>query len=91
MEQLDFAGRYSFKNITTPRNLEFMKQLVISIEKVLHRMRYRAYFYLKIGEGETNENHKHSMDEEECREDSKFKKLFKSGAKPPFIKEMEDY
>ena len=88
MERLNFAGKYSFKNIITPKKLEWNKQLVHSIEKVLRRMRYRAYYYLQLGE-EHCENNDISIDE--ITEPGRFKDLFKSGAKPPIIKEMQSF
>ena len=50
MEKLDIAGNYSLKNIPTPGKLEYIKQLVHSIEKVLRRMRWRAFYFLQLGE-----------------------------------------
>ena len=88
MEQLDFAGNYSFKNIPTPGKLEYMKQLVNSIEKLLRRMRWRAFYFLQLGEG--NDNDTQCADDENI-ENSRFKRLFKSEAKPPFIEEMEQF
>ena len=84
MERLEFADKYSFKNITTPARLEFTKQFVHSIEKLLRRMRYRASFYLQLGEQNISEN------DEECSDD-RFALLFKSGSKPPFIKDMVNF
>ena len=92
MEQLDFAGNYSFKNIPTPGKLEYMKQLVDSIEKLLRRMRWRAFYFIQIGEG----NNSNNGDDTQCAEDKideniRFQRIFKSEAKPPFIEEMENF
>ena len=86
MEKLQFGGKYSFKNITTPGKEEYMKQLVYSMEQFLRRMRWRAYHFLK-NKGEDNEN---NIDDEDI-ETSKFSSIFRSPAKPPFIKEMEAF
>ena len=91
MEKLEFAGKYSFKNIPTPGKLEYTKQLVFSLEKLLRRMRWRAFYYLQLGESsyeerndsDTNEN------EDEHIENSRFCSLFKCRAKPPFIDTMQ--
>ena len=50
MDRLQFSGKYSFKNITTPGKEEYTKQLVYSMEHVLRRMRWRAYYFLQLGE-----------------------------------------
>ena len=90
MEQLNFAGKYSFKNITIPEKLEYTKQLVYSIEQLLRRMRWRAFYYLKLGENKNNsDDGKSDIDDENI--DSEFALLFRSGAKPPFIREMEKF
>ena len=52
MDRLQFSGKYSFKNITTPRKEEYTKQLVYSMEQLLRRMRWRALYYLELGESD---------------------------------------
>ena len=92
MERLQFSCKYSFKNIITPGKDEYTKQLVFSMEKLLRRMRWRAHHFLKLGESEdknkeSGENDENDIDDEEI-ENSKFSSIFRSSAKPPFIKEM---
>ena len=87
MERLGFSGKYSFKNIPTPGKLEYMKHLVYSIEKLLRRMRWRAFYYLQIGESTDDEDESRG----EHYENGRFSSLFKSVAKPPPIEQMEQF
>ena len=89
MERLHFAENHSLKNITTPANFEYMKQLVFSIEKYLRRARWRAFYYLKFVERNSSENGEEIL--EDLPEDSRFKSLFKCSEKPPKIEAMEDF
>ena len=86
MEKLQFGGKYSFKNITTPAKEEYEKQLVYSMEQFLRRARWTAHHFLK-NNGEDNED---DIDDEDV-EISKFSSIFRSPVKPPFIKEMEGF
>ena len=92
MDRLQFSGKYSFRNITTPRIEEYMKQFVYSMEKLLRRMRWRGHYYLELGESddknkESGEDNENDIDDEDI-ENRKFSSIFRSPAKPPFIKEM---
>ena len=95
MERLQFSGKYSFKNITTPGKMEYTKQLVYSMEQLLRRMRWRAYHFLESGESndkntESGEDKENDIDDEDI-ENAKFSSIFRSTAKPPFIKEMVQF
>ena len=95
MDRLQFSGKYSFKNITTPGKEEYTKQLVYSMEQVLRRMRWRAHYFLQLGESddknkESGEENENDIDDEDT-ENRKFSSIFRSSAKPPFIKEMVEF
>ena len=92
MERLQFSGKYSFKNITTPGKVEYTKQLVYTMEQLLRRMRWRAHYFLDRGESndkneESGEDNENDIDDEDI-ENKRFSSIFRSTAKPPFIKEM---
>ena len=86
MEKLNFASKYSFKNIPTPGKLEYTKQLVYSLEQLLRRMRWRAFYFLELGENNVSSENEEIKDENIVN--GKFSYLFRSGTKPPYIKEM---
>ena len=51
-------------------------------------MRWRAFYFKQMGE---NCNEESQCADDENIENSRFKRLFKSEAKPPFIEEMEQF
>ena len=82
MDRLQFSGKYSFKNITTPGKEEYTKQLVHSMEQVLRRMRWRAHYFLQLGESddrnnESGEENENDIDDEDT-ENRKFSSIFRS-------------
>ena len=63
MERLCFAGKYSFKKITTPGKLEYTKQLVYSIEQLFSWMQWGAFYFLELGENnQSGDNEKSDID-----------------------------
>ena len=65
------------------------------MEHVLRRMRWRAHYFLQLGESndknkESGEDDENDIDDEDI-ENRKFSSIFRSPAKPPFIKEMVSF
>ena len=82
-EKLQFAGKYSMKNIPIPKKNEYMKKLISQMEKIIRNMRWKALHFLK-----EDGNYKPLIDSIEFfdREETYG---FKSTRKPPPIKLME--
>ena len=65
------------------------------MEQALRRMRWRAHYFLHLGESddknkESGEENENDIDDEDT-ENRKFSSIFRSSAKPPFIKEMAEF
>ena len=84
-ENLEFANKYSMKNIPIPNENEYMKKLIAQMEKIVKRMRWTALFFMR-----EEEKYKPLLEEVEFyeKEDTYG---FKTEKKPPPIKEMEDF
>ena len=95
LEKISFAGRISAKNIPIPPGKEYLKCLVAMIESFMHRLRWRAFFLLgydKAGKNEGDEEKENDeSDGEEPFDEVKENFGFKSGKKPPKIKEIEAF
>jgi tRNA uridine 5-carbamoylmethylation protein Kti12 len=86
LEKLAFAGKYSMKNIPIPTRSEYMKKLIIQMEKIMKNMRWKALFFLK----DENEKYKDIVEDIELYgKDEKYG--FKSVRKPYSIKELEEF
>ena len=46
-ENLEFANKYSIKNISIPKRNDYMKKLIAQMEKIVKRMRWTALFFWK--------------------------------------------
>ena len=58
MENLNFGGKYSPKNIPLPSKKEYMKQLIYAVGKFINALRWRVYFY-KMKNASDKEKKKH--------------------------------
>ena len=101
LEKITFAGRISAKNIPIPPEKEYLKCLVAMIESFMHRIKWRAYFKLGYDKAEKNEEEEEKEEEKSCEgdesddeellEETKETFGFKSGKKPPPIKELASF
>ena len=61
MENLNFGGKHSSKNIPLPNKKEYMKHLIYAVRKFINALRWRVYFYKLKNESDQNkkkhENH----------------------------------
>ena len=55
METLTFVSTYSLKNIPLPSELQYRKKLVSQTEKIMRRLRWRAFFILQWINGENTD------------------------------------
>ena len=58
MENLDFGGKYSTKNIPLPGQKEYKKQLIYAVKKFINNLRWRAFFYILETKSKANKEKK---------------------------------
>ena len=84
MEKLRLSDEYSLKNIPIAGTKQYFKKFVAQMENLLYRMRWKAYFALLKDEKNDDEDDDNSLFEEKKETFG-----FKSGYKPPAVKELE--
>ena len=79
---------FSMKNIPTPSNDSYLKQLIHRVEDLITRMRWKAIFFLKKEEEKDNEE----SESEEGEDDVKRRTYgFRSTRVPERVNEMEEF
>ena len=89
MENLDFGGKYSTKNIPLPGQKEYKKQLIYAVKKFINNLRWRAFFYIletksKADKEKKQQNHPDVQDVLNNRNNFGFK----SGDMAPEVPEL---
>ena len=79
MEKLRLSADNSMKNIPISDRKQFQKKFVAQQDNLLYRMKWKAHFALKTDEEK----------EDLFLEEKKENYGFKSGYKPPFIKDLD--
>ena len=60
MENLDFGGKYSSKNIPLPSKKEYKKQQIYAVKEFINNLRWRVFFHkMKIKSETDKENKNH--------------------------------
>ena len=72
-----FELNYSLKNIPIPSRTDYLTRLIEKVESVIKRMRWRAFFFLKSDQSDTNSTEEHFG--------------FKSRKCPPRVEELQAF
>ena len=83
MEHIDFG--YSLKNIPLPSKNTYIYKLIDKTEKVIKRMRWKAFFFEKNEKSKENDNNIDDNEQEECPS------VFKTRRCPPQQADMKEF
>ena len=90
MENLEFGGKYSAKNIPLPSRKEYKKQLIYAVRKFVNNLRWRTFFYIAKTKSETDKEKKQHEDHPDVQDvlNNRNNFGFKSGDMAPEIPEL---
>ena len=93
MEKVHFSLKYSGKNTALPKEEEYMLKLINKAEDFISRMRWHAHFEIPKLDSDIDESLNCSIVDESFFEDSddRFKRLFRTTNKAPFVPELQEF